>query len=146
MPKRILVVDDESRVLAVIRRRLESVGYEVITAQDGAEGLDKARYLNPDLILLDVILPKMDGYEVCKQLKRDESLRHIPVLMLTGRSEEGDIHQGMITGADGYVTKPFQHEYLLSRIAEALDRAEQETAVRKAQEQERRIELQRKEE
>ncbi|MEO0092904.1 MAG: response regulator, partial [candidate division WOR-3 bacterium] len=116
MAKRILVVDDEARVLAVIQKRLESAGYEVITAMDGTEGLKKAREENPDLIILDLILPKLNGYQVCAILKRDSYYKKIPILMLTARSQERDIEEGMRVGADAYMTKPFKNEVLLEQV------------------------------
>jgi DNA-binding response OmpR family regulator len=134
MPKRILVVEDEFRVQAVIKKRLESAGYQVLTAADGKEGLDLAREAKPDLIVLDLMLPKMDGYAVCRELRHDPEHEHIPILMLTARAQEGDIQRGMMTGADAYMTKPFQHSMLLDRIQEMLDKAERE-AVQRAENQ-----------
>ncbi|MEO0115775.1 MAG: response regulator [candidate division WOR-3 bacterium] len=125
MAKRILVVDDEARVLAVIQKRLESAGYEVITAMDGTEGLKKAREENPDLIILDLILPKLNGYQVCAILKRDSYYKKIPILMLTARSQERDIEEGMRVGADAYMTKPFKNEVLLEQVKQLLAKEEE---------------------
>ena len=130
MDKRILVVEDEFRVLAVIKKRLESAGYEVLTAMDGQEGLEVAREAKPDLIVLDLMLPKMDGYAVCRELRHDTALQYTPILMLTARAQEGDIQRGMMTGADAYMTKPFQHSMLLDRIEEMLDKSARESAQR----------------
>jgi DNA-binding response OmpR family regulator len=107
MAKRILVVDDEIRVLAVLEKRLSSAGYEVVTAAEGYDGLKKARSVGPDLIILDLIMPNLNGYQICAMLKRDGDYKHIPILMLTARSQEKDIEEGMKMGADAYLTKPF---------------------------------------
>jgi two-component system alkaline phosphatase synthesis response regulator PhoP len=128
MAKRILVVDDEARVLAVIQKRLESAGYEVITALDGTEGLSKAHSENPDLIVLDLILPKLNGYQVCSILKRDVYYKHVPILMLTARSQERDVDEGIRVGADAYMTKPFKNEVLLGQIEELLAKADKKKA------------------
>lgn len=125
MAKRILVVDDEARVLTVIQKRLESAGYEVITAMDGNEGLAKARAEKPDLIILDLILPKLNGYQVCSILKRDTYYKQIPILMLTARSQERDIDEGMRVGADAYMTKPFKNEALLAQIEQLLAKVDE---------------------
>ena len=124
MAKRILVVDDEARVVAVIQKRLESAGFEVITAMDGTEALMKARSEKPDLILLDLILPKLNGYQVCSILKRDSSYKQIPILMLTARSQENDVDEGMRVGADAYMLKPFKGDMLLDQIERLLAQVE----------------------
>ena len=125
MAKRILVVDDEARVVAVIQKRLESAGFEVITAMDGTEALMKARSEKPDLILLDLILPKLNGYQVCSILKRDSTYKQIPILMLTARSQENDVDEWMRVGADAYMIKPFKGEMLLWQIEQLLAKAEE---------------------
>ena len=128
MAKRILVVDDEARIVTVIQKRLESAGYEVITAMDGTEALTKARSANPDLIVLDLILPKMNGYQVCSILKRDSSYKQIPILILTARSQERDVDEGMRVGADAYMTKPFKNEILLGQIEQLLAKVDERKA------------------
>ena len=128
MAKRILVVDDEARVLAVLQKRIESAGYEVITAMDGNEALLKARAENPDLIVLDLILPKLNGYQVCSILKRDSYYKQIPILMLTARSQEKDVDEGMRVGADAYMTKPFKNDILLGQIEQLLSKVEAKRA------------------
>ena len=120
MTKRILVIDDEPELVKAIQIRLEIAGYETLVAHDGMEGLDKARKENPDLILLDLMLPKMDGYKVCALLKRDKNYSKIPVIMLTERTLERHKRQGMELGADAYITKPFQYEVVLAKIKELL--------------------------
>lgn len=128
MAKRILVVDDEARIVTVIQKRLESAGYEVITAMDGTEALTKARAENPDLIVLDLILPKLNGYQVCSILKRDSFYKQIPILMLTARSQERDIDEGMRVGADAYMTKPFKNDILLGQIEQLLTKSDERKA------------------
>lgn len=120
MPKKILVTEDSATILAMIKDVLESKGYEVITASDGQEALDKAKKENPDLIILDLMLPKLDGYKVCRFLKFDEKYKNIPIVMLTARAEEKDIKIGKEVGADLYIPKPFDPEFILAKIAELL--------------------------
>ena len=120
MAKRILVIDDEPELVKAIQIRLEIAGYETLVAHDGMEGLDKARKEKPDLILLDLMLPKMDGYKVCALLKRDKKYTKIPVIMLTARTLERHQKQGIELGADAYITKPFQYEVVLAKIKELL--------------------------
>ncbi len=118
--KKILVVDDEPFLVMALKIRLEMVGYEVITAYDGLEGLNKAREEEPDLILLDVMLPKKNGYQVCQLLKFDEQYKHIPIIMLTAKGQKTDKEWGEKTGADVYMTKPFEDAELLAKIKELL--------------------------
>ena len=126
MAKKILVVDDEIKLLTVIQKRLESVGYEVVTAKDGGDGLKKAHAENPDLIILDLILPILDGYQICSILKHDTVNKKIPILMFTVRSQKQDMDEGMRVGADVFMTKPFKHEELLAQVAELLKKTEAE--------------------
>jgi len=118
--KRILVVDDEAELVKAIQIRLERADYEVLVAYDGQEALDKARRERPDLIVLDLMLPKINGYKVCRLLKFDEKYKKIPIVMLTARAQESDKKLGHETGADVYITKPFQHEVVLAKIKELL--------------------------
>lgn len=122
MAKRILVIEDEPHVLAVVRKRLETRGYEVVTAGDGREGLRQARCAQPDLIILDLILPGMDGFQLCALLKRDDSLRQTPILMLTARTQERDVERGIALGANAYMTKPFKPAALLKQIDDLLNK------------------------
>lgn len=118
--KRILAVDDEARVLALIQKRLEFAGYEVITAVNGTEALHKARSERPNLIVLDLMLPGLNGYQVCRLLKNDETCRDIPILMLSSRSQETDITEGMRMGADDYMTKPYDSDKFIARVQSLL--------------------------
>ena len=120
MSKKILVVDDEAELSKAIIIRLKTLGYEVISAQDGQEGLEKAKNENPDLIVLDILMPKMDGYEVCRMLKFDEKYKSIPIIMLTARAKDIDKVMGKKVGADDYITKPFETEELIDKIKKHL--------------------------
>jgi DNA-binding response OmpR family regulator len=121
MAKKILIVDDEPTLLATVRYNLERDGYQVLTAADGESAIDSARNHRPDLILLDVMLPGMDGFEVCRVLRREMST---PILMLTAKTDEVDKVVGLELGADDYVSKPFGMRELLARVRAALRRAE----------------------
>jgi DNA-binding response OmpR family regulator len=118
----ILVVEDDVDILRLITYNLETSGFEVATAQDGYEGLALARRRVPDLIILDLMLPGLDGFEVCKELKRNEATRRIPLLMLTARGEEVDRIVGLELGADDYVVKPFSPRELILRVRAILKR------------------------
>ncbi|MBM3254028.1 MAG: response regulator [Candidatus Omnitrophica bacterium] len=119
---KILLVDDEEDILELVKIRLEANGYEVTTAKDGQEGLNLARSIKPDLIILDLMLPKMDGYKVCRILKFDARYKDIPIILFTARSKEEDKKTGFITGADAYIIKPFEPNVLLDRIRELLSK------------------------
>jgi DNA-binding response OmpR family regulator len=118
--KRILVVDDEVDILSMIKLRLKASGFEVITAENGTDGLRLAKELHPDLIVLDIMLPGIDGYQVCRLLKFDHNYKDIPIVMLTARSQEEDRLWGKKTGADYYLTKPFEFNDLLNKVNELL--------------------------
>jgi len=113
---RVLVVEDERDVAELIRYHLTREGYEVVVVPTGADGLKQARELRPDLVLLDIMVPQLNGWEVCRRLKQDAETRHVPIIMVTGRVEEGDKVLGFELGADDYVTKPFSPRELLARI------------------------------
>jgi DNA-binding response OmpR family regulator len=113
---KILIVDDEADICAVVERRLALQGYDVICANTGYDGLNKARSERPDLILLDLLLPGIDGNQICAMLKRDLRYRDIPVIILSARSQLKDIEVSMKCGADAYVTKPYDHQILLAQI------------------------------
>lgn len=120
--KRILLVEDEADLVMTMRFRLEDAGYEVVVAVDGQEGLDKVKEGKPDLILLDLMLPKIDGYKVFKALKADARYDKIPIIMFTALAQEADKRLGEKMGADAYITKPFDADTLLARIKELIDR------------------------
>ena len=121
-PKKILVVDDEIDLVETIRFSLQAEGYTVLVAYSGEDALNQARKENPDLILLDIMLPKLDGYKVCRLLKFDERYRHIPILMLTAKTQEKDKIVGIETGADEYMTKPFNMDELMEKIKAYLNK------------------------
>ncbi|MFH1269839.1 MAG: response regulator [Candidatus Omnitrophota bacterium] len=121
MPKKkILIVDDEKVLVETVTLRLEASGYEVIFAYDGFEGLEKAKKEKPDLIILDLMLPRMDGYKVCGLLKVDTRYKKIPIIMFTARAQESDKKMGKEVGADAYITKPFEPRELLEKINELI--------------------------
>ena len=119
---RILAVDDDLEIRSLYQTVLCREGYDLAFANTGKDGLQKAQRENFDLILLDVGLPDMDGWEVCKRLKNDSRLKGVPVLMVTGKGEESDVVTGLELGADDYVTKPFQPRVLIARVRTALRR------------------------
>jgi two-component system phosphate regulon response regulator PhoB len=127
---RILVVDDEPEAVELIAFNLRQAGFSVTTAADGAEALQKARAQLPDLIVLDVMLPEMDGFEVCKLLRREPATARIPIVMLTAKAAEVDRVLGLELGADDYVVKPFSPRELLLRVRKLLARAQPEAAPR----------------
>ena len=113
---RVLVVEDERDVAELIRYNLSKEGYDVVLAPTGADALKQAHEVRPDLVLLDIMVPQLNGWEVCRRLKQDTETKNIPVIMVTGRVEEGDKVLGFEMGADDYVTKPFSPRELLARI------------------------------
>jgi two-component system phosphate regulon response regulator PhoB len=117
---KILVVDDEPDAVDLIKFNLKAAGFEVITSPDGQDALAKARNMLPDLIILDVMLPEVDGLEVCKILRRDNQISAVPIIMLTARAAEIDRVLGLELGADDYVTKPFSPRELILRVKRLL--------------------------
>ena len=113
-PKTVLIVEDEKNIVDILRFNLQREGYQTMEAYDGADGLEKARTGNPDIILLDVMLPKMIGFDVCKQLRAEGN--NVPVIILTAREEEADKVLGLEIGADDYITKPFSMRELIARV------------------------------
>lgn len=120
MAKKILLVDDEPQILLLLESRLKANGYDVLSATDGLAALEMAKREKPDMIILDLMLPKMDGYKVCGLLKKDARYAKIPILLFTARAQEEDKKLGEEVGADAYVTKPFEPAVLLSKIQELL--------------------------
>ena len=117
---RILVIEDEPQMAELLKMRLEANNYEVIVAYNGIDGWRKLRTEKPDLILLDVMLPGMDGFQICKLIKHHTQYRNIPVIMLTARTDKEDIKTGKEAGADAYIAKPFDANILLQKIRELL--------------------------
>ena len=116
----VLVVDDEPRYVRLLKANLESVGYRVVYAADGASAVDKAELENPALVVLDLMLPDMDGYEVCRRIREFST---VPIIMLTARREQSDMVSGLDSGADDYLTKPFDAGELLARVRAQLRRS-----------------------
>ncbi len=121
--EQILVVDDEEDILELVRYNFDRNGYQIETATSAEEALAKIRRKTPDLIILDLMLPDIDGLEVCKRLKRDTKTQHVPILILTAKSEEADIVTGLELGAEDYVAKPFRPKVLIARARRLLRRA-----------------------
>ncbi len=124
MARKILVVDDERHIVRLVQVNLERAGYEVITAYDGVEALEKIKADSPDMVVLDVMMPRMDGFEVLKNLQADPRYQNIPVIMLTAKAQDADIFKGWASGVSSYLTKPFNPRELLvfvERIFQSLD-------------------------
>jgi DNA-binding response OmpR family regulator len=115
--KRILIVEDDLAVLRATSYILEKEGYEVLSAQNGLEGLKKAKDSNPDLLLLDVMLPGIDGFEICHSLRGESETANLPILMFSAKGQETDKATGLKVGADEYITKPVDREVLISKVA-----------------------------
>jgi len=109
-------------MIYAVQMQLEAGNFKVLTARDGQEGLDQARKEKPDLIILDLMLPRIDGYKVCRMLKFDEKYKDIPIIMYTARAQEADEKLGFEVGADAYLTKPFDPKKLLAKIKELLEK------------------------
>jgi len=121
VPKKILAVDDEKHIVRLVQVNLERAGYEVVTANDGKEALQKVQDESPDLLVLDVMMPYMDGFEVLQNLRRNPSTRDIPVIMLTAKAQDADVFKGWQSGVDCYLTKPFNPMELLSFVKRIFD-------------------------
>ena len=119
---RVLVADDDENLLAIVSYRLERSGYVVIAANDGEEAVRLALAERPDLAVLDVMMPKLDGYEVTRRLRQHEQTRRMPVILLTARAQEADVARGFEAGADDYVRKPFSPQELRARVQAILGR------------------------
>lgn len=127
---KILVVDDEKNIVELLKMSLESSGYEVIEAYNGMEAITKINNLLPDLILLDLMLPDIDGLQICKMIRLNEDTGNIPVIMITAKSEEDDKIRGLSIGADDYITKPFSLKELEARVETVLRRSKKNIVER----------------
>ena len=123
MPATILVVDDDPLILQLLQVNFEMEGFTVITAADGQEGVERTRADRPDIVVSDVMMPRMSGLELVAELKADPELARIPVLLLTARAQHPDVTGGLDAGADDYVTKPFEPLELVDRVNQLLDKA-----------------------
>ena len=122
--KRILIIEDDRDIVELVRYNLEQEGFTVATAREGVAGLDLVKKSPPDLLLLDLMLPKLSGLEICKAIRANEKLNRLPILMLTARGEESDRVVGLELGADDYVTKPFSPRELVARVKALIRRAD----------------------
>ncbi|WP_309892332.1 response regulator [Archangium sp.] len=121
--KKILLVDDSSTVLLLHRMMLSHCGYELLTARDGQEALDRASTERPDLIFLDVIMPRMDGFQTCRVLRSRSETKNVPIILVTTRGEPHYVRQGFESGCTDYITKPFDGEELLAKVRSHLEEA-----------------------
>jgi DNA-binding response OmpR family regulator len=122
MDRTIFIADDELDFVSTLRSRLEFEGYRIETAPDGKEALERILKEKPDLILLDVMMPTMNGFQVCRELKGNPDTKSIPIMMLTAKSQESDKFWGKEAGADAYITKPFDMDNLIGKIGGLLDK------------------------
>ena len=132
MPKKILAVDDERAIVRLVQVNLQRAGYEVVTAFDGKEALEKVESEQPDLVVLDVMMPYMDGFEVLQTLRKNPGTRVLPVIMLTAKAQDADVFRGWQSGVDCYLTKPFNPMELISfvkRIFKSLEDADRDSNV-----------------
>jgi two-component system alkaline phosphatase synthesis response regulator PhoP len=129
MPKKILAVDDERHIVRLVQVNLERAGYTVVTAFNGKEALEQVEAEQPDLVVLDVMMPYMDGFEVLQNLRKNQSTRDLPVIMLTAKAQDADVFRGWQSGVDCYLTKPFNPMELISfvkRIFKSLEESDEE--------------------
>ena len=118
--RRILIADDVAANIDIVQARLNAHGYETLTATNGEEALAMVREHKPDLVLLDVMMPKMDGLEVCRHVRADQSIPFVPIIMLTAKADTSDVVAGLEAGADEYLTKPFDKDALIARVKSML--------------------------
>jgi DNA-binding response OmpR family regulator len=123
LSKKVLIADDEPNIVAAVEFLLQRSGYEVLVARNGDEALKLVEACNPDLVLLDVMMPLRSGYDVCKRIRETDAWRHIKIIMLSAKGRDAEVMKGLAIGADGYVTKPFSTRDLLARIDELLRQA-----------------------
>ncbi len=126
MPKEILIVDDEPNVVVPIQFLMEQQGYRVMTAERGEDALDLIYQYKPDLVLLDIMLPGIDGYEVCEIIRLNPDFRDIKIIFLTAKGRESEIAKGLALGADAYISKPFSNTTLVARVKELLEKTYEE--------------------
>ena len=126
MPKEILIVDDEPSIVVPIQFLMEQQGYNVIVAENGHDALDLIYKFNPDLVLLDIMLPGIDGYEVCEIVRLNPKLREIKIIFLTAKGREVEIAKGLALGADAYITKPFSNAELVAKVKAVLENIHEE--------------------
>jgi DNA-binding response OmpR family regulator len=133
-PATVLVVDDDPVILKLLEVNFEMEGFQVVRAADGAEGLERAREVLPDIVVLDVMMPRMTGYEVAKALREDGHTAHIPIIFVTARAQSSDVEKGMELGVEDYVTKPFDPLELIDRVNSLLARSQAAAADTESEE------------
>ncbi|MCB1881859.1 MAG: response regulator [Gammaproteobacteria bacterium] len=121
MTKKVLIVDDEQNIAISVEYLMRREGFDVSVAKDGEEGLSMIRSLRPDLVLLDVMMPKMDGFQVCAEVRADADLNSVRIIMLTAKGREAEVEKGLSLGADAYIPKPFSTSDLVSRVNALLE-------------------------
>ncbi|TAN40714.1 MAG: response regulator [Nitrospirae bacterium] len=119
---RVLIVDDEPNIVLALELLMKRDGYETLSVDDGQKAFDAVREFRPDLMILDIMMPKMDGYEVCQRIRADDQLRDVSIIMLTAKGREVEKEKGMALGADLYITKPFSTREVMLKVREILDR------------------------
>ncbi|OGL39224.1 MAG: DNA-binding response regulator [Candidatus Schekmanbacteria bacterium RIFCSPHIGHO2_02_FULL_38_11] len=124
MPKKILIIEDEKDIAELVKHYLEKDNFETLSAFDGEKGLELVKKQNPDVVILDLMLPKIDGIEVCKRIRSDSKVSNVPIIMLTAKGDESDRIIGLELGADDYITKPFSPKELVARVKALLRRIE----------------------
>ena len=122
MPKTVLIVDDEPNILLSVEFLMQREGHEVLTASDGQDALDQLASSRPDLMILEVLMPRKTGFEVCAEVRADPAYSDLPILMLTAKGREAEMNKGMSLGADAYIAKPFSTHELVAKVLELLDR------------------------
>ncbi len=122
MPKKVLIVDDEPNIVVSVEFLMQREGYDVVTASDGQEAIDLLADTRPDLMILDVMMPRKNGFEVCAEVRADPGLTGMPILMLTAKGREAEMKKGLSLGADAYITKPFSTHELVVKVHELLAR------------------------
>ncbi|MBW2480007.1 MAG: response regulator [Deltaproteobacteria bacterium] len=127
MPKEILIVDDEPSIVVPIQFLMEQQGYDVLVAENGEDALDAIYKYKPDLILLDIMLPRIDGYEVCEIVRLNPEYRDIKIIFLTAKGREVEIAKGLALGANAYITKPFSNTQLVAKVKELLDNTNEDS-------------------
>ena len=120
MPKKILIVDDEPNIVLSVEFLMKRSGYDVVTATDGQEALDLLAEVMPDLMILDVMMPRKNGFEVCAEVRADQRFQKLPILMLSAKGREAEVKKGLSLGADAYITKPFSTHELAEKVSELL--------------------------
>ncbi|MCU7796984.1 MAG: response regulator [Candidatus Thiodiazotropha sp. (ex Myrtea spinifera)] len=120
MPKKILIVDDEPNIVLSVEFLMKRSGYDVVTATDGQQALDLLAEVDPDLMILDVMMPRKNGFEVCAEIRADQQFLKLPILMLSAKGREAEVKKGLSLGADAYITKPFSTHELVEKVSELL--------------------------